>query len=495
MPAPAAIDLAFPDPVTPAPAESRAPLEQKLEMILSKLRDTAFLDRFYGEGELRQREDVRGGVRFLLGALRSFGALPQQLLAAETLTRMSGGHRATFVAWAHVLEQAGQLKAAAVAARIALTIFYDDVHTQKLFLRCGGGTDFHANAKDRFCANPFENFEIYVDGSVFICNCIEIPFAVGNIFKQDVMEIWQSPQAQAIRASILDGSFRFCSPLGCWKRFNLPKRSEQPEKFERLKKIGVGGSAMPRNFNLSYDCSCNLSCPSCRPHLFMANREERAKQEIIRDKAVLPLLADKNAAIVYITGSGDAFGSPHFRNLLKQLCDPKFEHVQITLGTNGQLITPRLWEEIRPLHARFNDITISIDSATPATYERLRRGSTWERLQQSMGILSSARRAGAISRLIVNMVVQKDNFLEMRQVIALCKNWAVDGIRLYRLRQWGHTSPAVFADLDVSDPMHPRHGELLAEFSHPDFLDPIITRYDLYELIEQVHQAKPAPTA
>jgi hypothetical protein len=238
MPAPGATVPGFFDPIAPASGETRTAFPQKLEAILSKLNDTAFLDKFYTEGELRQREDVRGGVRFLLAALRSFGALQHRLRAAEALVRMSAGHRATFVAWAELLEQAGQLKAAAVAARFALTIFYDDVHTQKLFLRCGGGTDFHANAKDRFCANPFENFEIYVDGSVFICNCIEIPFAVGNIFQQDVMDIWRSPRAQAIRASILDGSFRFCSPLGCWKRFNLPQRSEQPEEFERLKKIG-----------------------------------------------------------------------------------------------------------------------------------------------------------------------------------------------------------------------------------------------------------------
>lgn len=467
---------------------------QQIDAIVPKLTDWALHDSYLPPQEPRQRADVRGAVLFLHDALSVFAELKVKLLAVQRLSLLVKNHRGVLVTWAELLERDGDKTEAAAKARQALSLYYDDVHTQTLFVRCVGDVNFHAEAKDRFCPHPFENFEIYKDGSVFPCNCTQVPFPIGNAHTQTKEEIWQSPQARAIRTSILDGSFRYCSPMTCWQRFNLPKKSEQPERFAQLEKIGVEGAQMPKHLNLSYDLSCNLSCPSCRNGTIMATADERSKLDRVRDNIVLPLLAEKAAETVYITGSGDAFGSPHFRGILKEICDPKYGHVQITLGTNGQLITPRLWEEFTPLHSRFQDITISIDGANPDTYERLRRGSTWEKLLRTMGVLSTARRAGLIRRVMVNMVVQQQNFLEMRPMIELCKGWAVDGIRFYRIRQWGNVIPGDFMSSDVANPLHRRHHELLAELAHPLFTDPIVDHYDMYALILLAQAATPANT-
>lgn len=467
-------------------------IENAIKAIVGKLSDHALHDAFLPADEPRQRADVRGAVLFLHDALKPLGDLTVRLLAIERIALTVKNHRGVLVTWAELLEQSGNMEEAAAKARQSLSLYYDDVYTQTLFVRCVGDTNFHANASDRFCPAPFENFEIYKDGSVFPCNCTQVPFPIGNAHTQTKEEIWQSPVAKAVRASILDGSFRFCSPMTCWKRFDLPKRSEHPEQFEQLKKIGVDGVQPPKHLNLSYDLSCNLSCPSCRNAQIMATHEERQKLDRVRDNIVLPLLEQKVAESVYITGSGDAFGSPHFRGVLKQLCDPKFSHVQITLGTNGQLITERLWAEFQPLHSRFQDITISIDGATPETYERLRRGSTWEKLLRTMGILEQARRGGVIRRIMVNMVVQQQNFQDMRRMVELCKGWAVDGIRFYRIRQWGNVVPGAFMESDIANPLHARHPELLALLADPIFDDPIIDHYDMYALILQARAASRA---
>jgi MoaA/NifB/PqqE/SkfB family radical SAM enzyme/tetratricopeptide (TPR) repeat protein len=480
-------------PASPVPADALdgPAFDRELPDLVAQLSDHARHDGYLPPDEPRQRLDVRGVVRFLHDRLRPLGALSRRLLAIERLAAQGPAHRGVLVTWAELLEEAGDLPAAAAKARQALSLYYDDVYTQTLFVRCVGDENFHAQAGDRFCPHPFENFEIYKDGSVFPCNCTQVPFPIGNAHTQTKEEIWQSPAARAIRASILDGSFRFCSPMTCWQRFNLPKKAEQPEKWAELQRLGVDGVQPPKHLNLSYDLSCNLSCPSCRNAPIMAAQPEREKLERVRDRIVLPLLADPRAETVYITGSGDAFGSPHFRTVLKELCDPKYGHVDITLGTNGQLITPRLWEEFAPLHPRFRDITISIDGATPATYERLRRGSTWEKLLRTMGILESARRAGVIRRVMVNMVVQEQNFREMRGLIALARGWAVDGIRFYRIRQWGNVVPGAFMASDIANPLHPRHAELMAELGHADFSDPIVDHYDMYALILQAQGRRP----
>jgi radical SAM protein with 4Fe4S-binding SPASM domain len=471
---------------TPPETAQGTRLLTELAEIVGRLDDAKLLARFHPAGEPRQRgDDVRGGVRYLRDASRRFGSLNNRLLAAEAMARMAPRRRAVLVHWAEILEEAGEIRAAAAAARVALTLFYDDVYTQTLFLRCGGGKNFHESARDRFCSNPFENFEIYDDGSVYPCNCTQVPVPIGNVFFQGLQEIWNSPAAQAVRRSILDGTFKYCSPMTCWKRFDLPKRSAEPERFAELVRMGVRGAPVPRNLNLSYDRSCNLSCPSCRGDVFMADGGLRSRFSVVAQDIVLPILGSHEARSVYITGSGDAFGSPHYRGLLKELCKPEYSHIDITLGTNGQLITERLWSEFEPLHPRIGDITVSIDGARPETYERIRRGSTWEKLLLSMGVLCNARRENRIRRLMVNMVVQTDNFREMKDLLCLCKDWLVDGVRFYRIRQWGHTPASAYMESDIANPLHPLHGELLQEFRHPIFGDRIVDRYDMYELISR----------
>jgi radical SAM protein with 4Fe4S-binding SPASM domain len=63
----------------------------------------------------------------------------------------------------------------------------------------------------RSCPNPFERFEIKVDGDVYCCCEGWLPKRLGNVFEQDLREIWLGEAARAIRESVLDDSFRFCT--------------------------------------------------------------------------------------------------------------------------------------------------------------------------------------------------------------------------------------------------------------------------------------------
>jgi hypothetical protein len=74
----------------------------------------------------------------------------------------------------------------------------------------------------------------------------------------------------------------------------------------------------------------------------------------------------------------------------------------------------------------------------------------------------------------------------------LCKGWAVDGIRFYRIRQWGNVVPGAFMNSDVANPLHPKYPELMAELAHPAFADPIVDHYDMYALIRQAQDGVPA---
>ena len=69
-----------------------------------------------------------------------------------------------------------------------------------------------------FCSKPFKWFEVsrgQREGDVFACCPSWLDTPMGNLDDSSVAEVWNSTAAVAIRESILDGSFRFCSRERC----------------------------------------------------------------------------------------------------------------------------------------------------------------------------------------------------------------------------------------------------------------------------------------
>lgn len=85
-----------------------------------------------------------------------------------------------------------------------------------------------ADLSDRFCEAPFVKFETLMDGEVAPCCSIWTQKRLGRLDNQSFEEIWNSADAQAMRASILDGSYRYCNKQRCTLIMDdhLPKRDE-----------------------------------------------------------------------------------------------------------------------------------------------------------------------------------------------------------------------------------------------------------------------------
>ena len=139
----------------------------------------------------------------------------------------------------------------------------------------------------KFCHKPWEQLELVsdalnpeLDAQGFLCCSCWVPKSVGNVETDSILDVYNSPKAQQIRQSILDGEFSYCVKEQCphiqngtlpdvddilnndtfqWDGMDIPT-----EKYRDIilnsKTTGDG----PEFMHLSYDESCNLSCPSCR---------------------------------------------------------------------------------------------------------------------------------------------------------------------------------------------------------------------------------------
>jgi MoaA/NifB/PqqE/SkfB family radical SAM enzyme len=314
--------------------------------------------------------------------------------------------------------------------------------------------------KGRYCAMPFSNFDTMPNGDVFMCCGDWLPVPIGNIHESTAEEIWNSPVANEIRASIVDGSFRYCNRLSCMHIINrdLPPAVTKPPPIN-------GTVNPPSRIVLSHDNSCNLSCPSCRSELILAKKEHQDRLNGLLDAVFLPLL--RSAKAVRISGSGDPFASHHYRTLLKSINRKEFPNLNVDLHTNAQLFDERAWEELQ-LAGKIRSVEISIDAATSATYRIVRRGGSFDRLLRNLVFIKALRRKREIGSLIFSFVVQQQNYREMPEFVLLAEKFGADFIDFRMIQNWGVCSLTEFKRKFIGAPDHPEYLEYLKILRRPE---------------------------
>jgi len=169
------------------------------------------------------------------------------------------------------------------------------------------------------CAVPFTSLEVH-DHKRFLCCASWLTQYLPE--NSSPKEAWNSEEANLIRDSILDGSYKFCDSNQCpfldklkkgTSHAPLYKKDNLPYWFEKLiKNYQDKKEIKPRVVQFSFDRSCNLKCPSCRIKIITAS-----SKKIKEVKATIQEIEDDFADVItslYITGSGDPFISVGFRD-------------------------------------------------------------------------------------------------------------------------------------------------------------------------------------
>ncbi len=396
---------------------------------------------------------------------------------------------APLVAMAREYQRCNLMPQALAAANRALSRARQDLYCQEVALEISSALDSsiptpastQAYLSGRFCMEPFRTLEPTPDGDTFVCCPDWLPVPVGNINEHVADEIWNSAVAQTIRESIIDRSFRYCSKTSCLliAGRSLPD-AESALAQETIAKFSDAAAEIPKpdNLILSHDRSCNLSCPSCRVDLILANKTQQAKLDEIATTVILPLLRD--ATSVKITGSGDPFGSNHFRNIIKKINRRDFPNLTIDLHTNGQLFDERAWTDLE-MEGTVGYTQISIDAAQSETYKWVRRGGDFARLLKNLAFVRQLRQREEIKRLDFSFVVQARNFREMPAFVELAEEFAADGVSFSMIRNWGTFGGAEFSKELIGSPEHPENGEFLEVLRHPKLAADIVFLGNLTE--------------
>jgi MoaA/NifB/PqqE/SkfB family radical SAM enzyme len=180
----------------------------------------------------------------------------------------------------------------------------------------------------------------------------------------------------------------------------------------------------PRCLGLVLSNRCNIACIHCYQSKNGDNLLEPPSigQELRREFIGLyPYLSTLRLQ------GGELFVIPGFRDLLDDVA-ATVDRPILSISTNATLIDDE-WAE-RIVRTPFQNVTVSIDAGTPATYARLRRGGNLETVLANVRRLQGWKERLASTYPCIDgfFVVMRSNFREIPQFLALMKEYGISRI-------------------------------------------------------------------
>ena len=165
---------------------------------------------------------------------------------------------------------------------------------------------------------------------------------------------------------------------------------------------------------------CNLQCIMCRQE---ARIQEIKTLDFNLFKKLDPLFTSLLSAYLY--GIGEVLTYPYVMDMFDYLLS--FE-INVGLLTNGILISNKMGEEW--VKKGLYKLSVSVDGATPATYERIRRGASYDRLFANIRMIDQLKKEYNTRRPIItfNFVAMRDNIHELPDVVDLARRYGAEEV-------------------------------------------------------------------
>jgi Iron-sulfur cluster-binding domain len=323
--------------------------------------------------------------------------------------------------------------------------------------------------KQFVCPLPFERFDIGPSGDVLVCCGHWLPTSIGNFMREPTEDIINSERAKKIRASVTDGSYKYCNHLECgaMAQGSLPTRDEL--KIPRTRDAVARGDFHLGGINeimFAFDQTCNLSCPSCRTHRIVEKASDSLDKARAVEEKLLPLLP--TVRVLHINPAGELFASKPSRKLLELIDDERAPNLVLHIISNGTLFNEEEWNKFPGIHNKVESVRISIDAASRETFEKLRRLGKYDTFIDNMRFLSRLRSTGAIPQLKFSFTYQIDNFREMRAFVDFCAQMNADFAIFERLQNLAFTREQ-YRRMAVHYPDHPLYSEFIDIIKDPIF--------------------------
>lgn len=320
----------------------------------------------------------------------------------------------------------------------------------------------------RICPYPFSRMEM--PGEPFVPCC-------SSWLKEEFFSLpagddpWNGPAAQALRASVFDGSYRYCHLDRC--RTTLVEKNQLaafaaapgdlPLTTANLLAVQREQTVMPEGptaATLMGDPRCNLACASCRPGK-VTRLDESSQKRRDRMQALLQRYG-AGLRILKTAGDGEVFFSPDLRAVVAGSDQfPALERLDIL--TNGLLFDEAALAELRPGSDRISRVSVSLDAGNESAYHSV-RGGDWQRLGRNLRWMAAERKSGRFEKLDLSFVLRAGNVASLPEFLGLAAELGVDEVYVSQLLPWERMRVSYETEA-VHRPEHPGHASFQADWA------------------------------
>lgn len=223
------------------------------------------------------------------------------------------------------------------------------------------------------------------DGRV-VCGCAD-PYAkrvVGDARTQTIQEIWQGATLTQLRKDMNAAGSEFCGdcPL---------KRPLEPGEVATERSVEVGRH--PGRMFIECTAACNISCfeACCAPETGITKTRQAGMLDFDLFKRVIDEVGPSLGRIDFFN-----YGEAFLHKRAVEMCEyikAHHPHIYVYTSTNGGALSEE--QARRLVHSGIDEVTFSIDGATPESYVQYRqRGKFDVSIRNLRAMVDEKRKAG-----------------------------------------------------------------------------------------------------
>ena len=270
------------------------------------------------------------------------------------------------------------------------------------------------------CSWPWEMLVMLCDGRV-VCGCAD-PYAhrvLGDARKVSIGEIWGGPTIVRLREELNGGGSKFCGdcPL------KVPLRKDEPAPVRSLE-----AGPFPSRMFIECTAACNISCNQacCAPETGITRTREAGMLDFDLFRRVVDEVGSSLTRIDFFN-----YGEAFLHKRAVDMCEyikTNFPHIYLYTSTNGLAFNEQ--QARRLVHSGIDEVTFSIDGATPESYARYRQRGKFDVAIHNLRAMADEKRRAGRDLPFLNwryiLFIWNDGDAEMNEARRLAADLGVD---------------------------------------------------------------------
>jgi MoaA/NifB/PqqE/SkfB family radical SAM enzyme len=266
------------------------------------------------------------------------------------------------------------------------------------------------------CSWPWTTAVLLCDGRV-VCGCAD-PYGkrvLGDARRTSLSEIWNGERIVSLRSDINGGGSEFCGD--CPLKLPLAADEVAPSR-------PVAASPLPGRLYVECTAACNISCfqACCAPETGIT----RTRQAGMLDFDLFTRVIDEAGSSL---GRIDFFnyGETFLHKRAVEMCEyikRRFPSIYLYTSTNGLAFSED--GARRLVRSGIDEVTFSIDGATPASYARYRQRGDFDKAIRFLRLMADEKRAAGLDVPVLNWRYILFNWNDGDEEMNLARSIAAD---------------------------------------------------------------------